>query len=167
MLGQLKGTRRMSISGDRENTIMAMVTARSWRDPEYRQRLLDQPKTVLTEEGFEFPADAVVKILRETETTKYINLARDTADAKEALDVFQRAIPIPEGYEVRVVQSTERTRYFVLAVLPSGINPTVMTEAELTRLAEPASNNTYAFEYVVVATTAVVAAEVSAVAILS
>lgn len=44
------------------------IMSRSWDDPEYRARLLSDPKSVLAEAGVELPADATV-IATELEPT--------------------------------------------------------------------------------------------------
>lgn len=157
----------MSFTGDRDSTLVAMVTARAWRDPAFRDRLVTTPKALLAEEGLEFPEDLEVVVLEDTPSVKYINLARDTTDAKQALDILQRVIPVRAGHEVRIVQSTESTRYLVLPVVPAGISPELMTETDLTRAAVKADAVTVtAFEVQTASTTTTAVAEAEVVAVV-
>lgn len=166
----------MAFAGDRDATIVAMVTARAWRDPGFRDRLLSDPKPLLAAEGLEIPEDVDVRILEDTPSVKYLNLTRETTDAKQALDVLQRFVPIRENFEVRLVQSTEKTRYLVLPCVPAGLEPELMTETDLTRAAVKADGVT-ATGYIAVslaavqtqaaATTVYAAAEAIAVIVLT
>ena len=57
------------------NQIKAQVTARAWKDKEFKSRLLGNPKAVLEKEyGIKLPADVNFKILEETSTTAYLTL---------------------------------------------------------------------------------------------
>jgi hypothetical protein len=127
----------MELSGDRDRTILAMAVARAWRDSDYRERLLKDPKAVLGEEGIEIPADVDVKVVEDTATVKYVNVSRhgQEADAAMIASLVQRLLPIPEDHEVRLVQSTDKTRYLVMPALPAGTDPTQVSEPQLTRLA--------------------------------
>jgi hypothetical protein len=79
-----------TLIGDRERTIVAMATARSWRDPKYKMRLMAQPKSVLAEEGLDFPEGTVVEVIdgadpaehrNSNESVRYIRLGDAPASA--------------------------------------------------------------------------------------
>jgi hypothetical protein len=152
------------LTGSRDNAIVALITARTWRDADYKARFLQNPKEVLAEEGIELPGDVEVRVLEDTGTVKHLTLSRDTAEAIDALDVLGQAIPVPEGCEVRLVQSTERTRYIALKVPPTDIDPWLTSEQELVRAA---NHVVWAVEAVVAGTTAAVVAEVTAAAVVT
>ncbi len=124
----------MYSEGDRARTIVSLAAARSWRDPEYRARLVAEPKAVLADEGLELEDYVEVRVLEDTETLKYLPLTRGTADAAEALDAIRPFIPLAEGCELRIVQSTERLRYLVLPTMSGNVTPAV-SERELARAA--------------------------------
>jgi nitrile hydratase alpha subunit len=119
--------------GDRDRTIVAMVTARAWRDPAFRQRLVSDPKSVLAEEGLEVPAGTDVQVFEDTATVKYVNLTRDAQDAppQQLSALFERLLPIPAGHEVRVVQSTDQVWCLVLPYPPAGADPASLSDAQV------------------------------------
>ena len=45
----------------------AKIVAKAWSDDEYRQRLIEDPVSVLTEEGFEVPEGLEIKVVEATE----------------------------------------------------------------------------------------------------
>jgi len=125
------------LDGDKGRTVVAMATARAWKDANYKQRLLDDPKAVLAAEGLELDADINVVVLEDTDTVKYVNLSRGEIGEREEVSLvmlIQNFLPIPEGHEVRFVQSTDKTRYLVLRQLPASIEPANLTESELMTL---------------------------------
>jgi len=107
----------MEIEGNKERTVLAMAFARMWQDPHYKQEFLSDPKTVLSREGVNFSADTSVRVVEETRNITYMDLE------KEELDILRRLTPIPEGHEVRIVQSTANLRYLVLPATPGWIAP--------------------------------------------
>jgi len=125
------------LDGDKGRTVVAMATARAWKDVNYKQRLLDDPKAVLAAEGLELEADINVVVLEDTDKVKYVNLSRGEIGEREEVSLvmlIQNFLPIPEGHEVRFVQSTDKTRYLVLRQLPASIQPANLTEPELMNL---------------------------------
>lgn len=150
------------LEGERNNTILAMVIARAWRDSGYRTRLIQDPKTVLASEGIEFPADVEVEILENTESARYVNLARDTTEATSVVSALEGSFPLPEGCEIRLVQSTERKRYLVIPTVPDGLEPAMASDAELSRAAGRQLRNgvfVFTIEAVTVGTTVNIFAE--------
>jgi Nitrile hydratase, alpha chain len=157
-------TTDLGLAGDRDHTLMAMVTARAWRDPEYRERLIQDPKAVLTDEGFEFPPDMEIRVLEDTPTVKHISLTPDIFDVKQAASLLPSTVAIPEDGEVRFVRSTGDIRYVVLQTPPPGVDPMVTPEIELSRHNAPV---VWAAEAVVVGTTVSIVAEAVGAVVLS
>jgi hypothetical protein len=162
------------LEGERDKTILAMVIARAWRDADYRGHLLADPKAVLVSEGLAFSADVKIEILENTPTITYVNIARDTSEATSLIPILERLVPVQPGHEVRLVQSTEEKRYFVIPVIPEGLEITLTSEADLSEAAARVIRNfTYVFVDIVqvqsaaAATTVVAAAEVVAVIVVS
>ena len=107
--------------GDRDRVIAAEVVAKAWRDEEYRGRLIAEPVAVLAEAGISVPAGTTVTVHQNSPEIQYVALP--LADRwEEAQDSFfaalQRILPLPEGVEIRLVQSTENHRQIVLPVPP-------------------------------------------------
>jgi hypothetical protein len=158
------------LAGERDKIILAMVIAHAWRDASYRARLLAEPKDVLASEGLEFPEGVEVEVVENTSSVTYINIARDTTESSSVVSMLDRLVPIPDGHEIRLVQSTEQKRYFVLPAIPDGLELALATEADLSEAATRVIRNyvyVYAVEAAVAATTVGVAAEVVAVIVLT
>ena len=47
----------------------AKVIARAWKDPQFKQKLLKNPKTALKEMGFEIPANIEVRVLEDKQNS--------------------------------------------------------------------------------------------------
>lgn len=123
----------MEFEGDKDRTIYAMMVARMWRDPNFKQSFISDPRAALTQEGIDLPGDVTVKVLEDTPSVKYVNLPRDIGgQAREGAGaLMEKLLPIPEGRELRFVQSTEKTRYVVVPTPPPGVEPTQSSESEL------------------------------------
>ena len=124
----------MELNGDRDRTIYAMMVARIWKDPDYRQKFLADPKTVLTKEGINIGNGAKLQVVEDTPTVKYVILSGD-ADPQQQLATL---LPLPEGRELRLVQSTEQTRYVVIPAAPAGVVALGATHSELLSMAADA-----------------------------
>lgn len=110
----------MPLEGDRSRTILAMAVSRVWKDPEYKQRFINDPKRVLSDEGVNFADNVTVRVVEETPTIKYVDLAR-AADGPEA--ALRQFLPIRDGEELRVVQGSDNLNYVVLPAAPAWIAP--------------------------------------------
>jgi hypothetical protein len=119
------------LEGERDKTLLAMVVARAWRDGDYRSRLIAEPKAILAAEGLELPADVEIEVLENKPGVTYINLARNTTEATSATSILERLVPVPRDHEIRLVQSTEEKRYFVIPVVPDGMDLDFTTEGDL------------------------------------
>lgn len=148
----------MTLEGDRARTIFAMAIARATKDDAYRKRLIMNPREVLKEEGLDFPADVNVRVLENTSSVKYVGLSRDfavdAADVTAVGDALRKVFPIPEGHEVRLVQSTDKTRYLVIPYYEIA-DPGKLSDAELMAMA----GGSWSVEATYKATTEAVAAE--------
>lgn len=60
-------------SAPERQEIMARLVVKSWTDPSFKKRLLDDPASVLEDEGLSLPPKKKVKIvfLEDTEDTKH------------------------------------------------------------------------------------------------
>lgn len=154
-----------SMSGDKWHTLWSMIVAQAWRSDDFRKRLLGDPKAALKEIGVFLPVDVTVKVLENTETVSYIPLTRDLDIRGEARErfvhFFDNLIPIPEGKEIRLVQSTESTRCLVVPLKPPSMKPGELTEAELLSIAAGGETT----EATVAETTEAVAAETTEAAV--
>jgi len=110
------------MEGNKERTTLAMAVARMWKDPEYKRQLISDPKSVLRSEGVNFGEHTVVKVVEETSTIKYVDLGTAEQSAQETV---ARLLPLANGEELRIVQSTESLRYLVLPAAPGWISPSM------------------------------------------
>ena len=63
------------------------VVAHAWSDDGFKQRLMDDPATVLQEQGLTVPAGKQVRVVEDTEETVHVVLpARPTELSDEQLD---------------------------------------------------------------------------------
>ena len=76
----------MSVSSDgakpaREQTPWGRVIIKAWSDPEFKARLIADPRGVLEAEGVKVPAAATIKVLENTETLTHLILPPTPAAA--------------------------------------------------------------------------------------
>jgi hypothetical protein len=69
------GTPQTEPEGD-FNSLWAQLVARAWNDDELKQRLLDDPKSVMEEYGLPVPPGVNVKVVQNTDDTIYLPLAQ-------------------------------------------------------------------------------------------
>lgn len=132
------------LEGVKGRVILSMLVAQSWRDVDYKQRLIDAPKAILAEEGIQLPEHIKLHVVEETEIVKYISLSRAALDPNN-VEAFSSLIArlsplLAEEFEVRLVQNTETNRYIVLPLMPIGLDPTGIADAELLKLAVAGSS---------------------------
>ena len=128
----------MALEGDRSRTIFAMMVARMWKNPEFQKEFLDNPKAVIEKEGITIPPGAHIRVLQDSPGVKYVNLTPDIhlqQDTGRLLALVSKLLPIPEGTEVRLVQSTDETKYIVLPIPPSGLDVQSAPQAKLAAMA--------------------------------
>jgi nitrile hydratase alpha subunit len=133
----------------------ARLVARAWVDPEFKRRLLADPKAACAELGIDASGHNELMVLENTEQVRHLvvctlcscyprQLLGRPPDWYKSLNYRKRAViepravmrefgqDVPEGVEVRVVDSSADLRYLVLPVRPAGTEG--MNEDELARL---------------------------------
>ena len=134
----------------------AKVVARAWVDPEYKARLLADPRSALAELGYGMPENgAQLSVVENTETVHHLvvctlcscyprMLLGRPPDWYKSLAYRSRAVVDPRGVmrefglnlapdvAVQVLDSTADLRYLVLPVRPTGTDG--MTENQLAAL---------------------------------
>lgn len=149
------------LAEERARTLRAMVVARAWRDPRYRTRLVADPKPLLNAEGLEFPGDVEVQVLENTPTVTYVDLAGAGTGPDAVAALLGALLPLGEGHEIRVVQSTTSLHYLVLPVIPDGLQATVRQDGEPASIAAREVRDTLATVLVVATTYTYTSVDVS------
>ncbi len=107
--------------GDRDRVIAAEVIAKAWKDETYRDRLVAEPNAVLTEAGINLPAGTTVTVLANSAHIHHVAIpvAGRWDEMEEAFFAsLRKLLPLPEGVELRILQSTEKHRQMVIPVSP-------------------------------------------------
>jgi hypothetical protein len=153
----------MATEGDRSRAILAMVAARASREPTFRKKLMSSPAATLKAEGMTPQKGVKWKVLLDTKAVKYVALGRDfrvdPEHAPRLLAVAQRLVPLPEGAELRLVQSTDTTRYLVVPMLPKDLKPGELSDEELMAVTGGWGHHGHGVQSVRYATSEAVAAE--------
>lgn len=133
----------------------ARVIARAWVDPAFKERLLTDAVSAISELGFDFVEDTGLVVLENTPDVHHMivctlcscypkPLLGQPPDWYKSLPYRSRAVIEPrsvmrefgfdpgEDVEVRVMDSTAELRYMVLPLRPEGTDG--MSEDELARL---------------------------------
>lgn len=154
----------MTTDGDRTRTILALVVARATKDGAFRKKLIMNPAEVLKQEGLDMPG-VTFKVLENTSSVQYLALGRNFAISEANIaglvETLKNVLPIPEAHEVRLVQSTEATRYMVLPYVAGDAFTDKLTDAELVAMA----GGSWSCEATKSATTEAVAAETTEVTV--
>ena len=133
-------------------SIGARVVARAWVDPDFKQRLLKDGKTALSEMGIALKRIQNIQVVENTDSVHYLAVctlcscypipllgpppdwyksevyrARAVREPRSVLEEF--GLELGEGVEVRVVDATAEIRYLVLPRRPKGTED--MNEEEL------------------------------------
>jgi len=117
---------------DKNRAILAEVVARSWREPQYRSKLRQNPKAVLTAAGATIPAGMDVVLLENSPTV--INailppmgdMGRYEARIQKAVQMLK---DLPEDVEVHLHRDSASRAYIVLPEVP--VNAGDLTDAQL------------------------------------
>lgn len=133
----------------------AKVVAKAWTDPVFKQRLLDDPDTVLQELGYYGLQGEHMKVVENTDTVHnlvtctlcscypwpllglppswYKEPAYRARSVREPRVVLQEfGVDVPDSVEIRVWDSSSEVRFMVLPQRPEGTEG--MTEEELAGL---------------------------------
>jgi len=108
-----------------EQSAVAEVVSRAWHDTAYRERLIADPKATLADAGLNV-ADAVsVTVVEDTDELRHLAVPADAGEDQVAdlIGRIARMLPLPEGNELRVLQSTASEMYLVLPADPDAGNP--------------------------------------------
>ena len=140
---------------DRTPADGAKVVARSWTDEAYKARLLADARGAVAELGYRLSHDADLAVVENTPDVHHLvvctlcscyptSLLGPPPDWYKSFAYRQRAVveprvvmrefglELPDGVQVRVVDSTADVRYLVLPRRPTGTE--AMSEAELAAL---------------------------------
>lgn len=158
--------------GSKYTAIISQIIAKSWKDPDYKANLIAQPESVIAQEGITVPAGTKFVVLEATPTVRYLPISRFIDHTKDDVltQIIGKILPIPEGVEIRLVQSTEALRYVVLPMPPDSVNVAATSVTDLSKLAVAGSSSVNVTQTVNVQTgvnvsTVVTAGEVEAVAV--
>ncbi|GIM46346.1 nitrile hydratase subunit alpha [Collibacillus ludicampi] len=133
----------------------AKVVAKAWTDPVFKQRLLEDPVTVLKELGYYGLQGEIIRVVENTDTVHNVVVctlcscypwpllglppswykepayrARVVKEPRKVLQEF--GLELPESVEIRVWDSSSEVRFMVLPQRPEGTEG--MTEEELAQL---------------------------------
>lgn len=153
----------MAAEGDRTRAILAMAVARASREAGFRKKLIASPATTLKGEGLTLEKGVKWKVLVDTKTVKYVALSRDfRIDPQHAAPltaILRKVVPIPDGSEMRLVQSTDSVRYLVVPMLPKDVKPGELSDDELMQVTGGWGSHGSGVQSVKYATTEAVAVE--------
>jgi len=133
----------------------AKVVAKAWSDPDYKARLLSDPKAAIEELGYDLGPAPNLVVLENTGSLHHVVVCtlcscyprvllgpppdwykskeyrgRVVVNPRGVLEEFGTAVP--DGTEIKVVDSTADMRYLVLPARPAGTDG--MSEAALAAL---------------------------------
>ena len=147
------------MTGDRDRVIMAEMIARCWQDPAFAEEFSADPVAKLKEAGMDIPANKKVKVFRSTPDVIYMGLSHnmDANDYyKVASSQMEPLLPLAEGREIRLVQSTPNYMPIIVPPAPATFQAGELSDAEL---ASVAGGGGYLVEAANVATSANAVAE--------
>lgn len=76
---------------DLEKTkVLARVIAKAWADAQYKQRLLNDPAAVLTEEGVNVPDNVTIRVVEDSESTRTFVIPPPPTDPSAIQEVEER-----------------------------------------------------------------------------
>lgn len=128
----------MNLKSDKGRTALALLISKVWEDKELESEFKRDPVGVLKKEGIDIPKGTAVKVLQNTDTVKYVPLSQTFDPIKEQdkiASLFALLTPIPEGKEVRLVQSTKETYYILIPVHPPVELRTALKSSQLINMA--------------------------------
>ncbi len=122
---------------------LSMVIARAWSDEQYLHRLVEAPRDVLAEEGYEVSPDVEVRVLVDEPRISHFVVTRQTTDATAVAEALATRFPIPDTEEIRLVQSSDQLRYLVVPRRPESLGARIEAELDLVNKKPDDSANVY------------------------
>ncbi len=109
-------------SAEQDQIVAAEVIVAAWGDDAYRASLLADPTGVLRAAGAALPEGVSVVVLEETPGVSHIAIPAEVAaaDAERIAADIARLLPLADGREVHLHQSTPMQRFLVLPLAPQG-----------------------------------------------
>lgn len=151
--------------GDRDRVIMAEMVARCWQDGNFADEFAKDPVTKLREAGMDIPPSMKVAVFRSTDSIIYMGLSHSMSPEDYlnfAKTQFDALLPLSDGREIRIVQSTPTYLPIIIPPTPKTFQSGELSDAEL---ASVAGGGGYLTEGVNVATTANAVAEANGAAV--
>ncbi|MFI0432792.1 MAG: NHLP leader peptide family RiPP precursor [Candidatus Nanopelagicales bacterium] len=110
-------------SATQEQIAAAEVIVSAWRDEAYRSALLADPAGVLRSAGADVPDGVEVVVLEETQGISHVAIPADVtaADADRIAGDIAGLLPLADGHELHVHQSTAARCFLVLPIGPAGL----------------------------------------------
>ncbi len=125
--------------GDRFLSIYYNLVSKAWKDPSLKEKLLADPAGMLASNGVDVPPGVAVKIVEDTDNVKYLNLAREIDVDTNAYGLgllVKKILPIKEGQEIRLIQSSAKTRYLIFPNLPDNVSTKPNAESRISFTAD-------------------------------
>lgn len=120
-------------------TVYGAAIAKSWKDPNYKQRLLADPHQVLKDEGLDIPANVRVEVLEDTDQIKHVALPVDMhvahPDKDRLYNFLEKQFPLNEGQEIRLVQNGDNLRYLTIPLMAAMVGAMEVSDADLDKVA--------------------------------
>ena len=151
--------------GDRDRVIMAEMVARCWQDANFADEFAKDPVTKLREAGMDIPPSMKVAVFRSTDTIIYMGLSHSMSPEDYlnfAKTQFDPLLPLSDGIEIRIVQSTPTYLPIIIPPTPKTFQSGELSDAEL---ASVAGGGGYLVEAVNVVSTANAVAEANGAAV--
>jgi hypothetical protein len=97
------------MASERNQLIWGEIVARAWRDPDYKQRLIDNPKEVLIEAGSSVPDELEVRVVENTSDVRYLVLPESPEKSGERLTEKALTVVSGGGVELSITNTTAAT----------------------------------------------------------
>lgn len=130
----------MNLNSDLFRAKFSLLIVKMWKDEKLEKEFIINPLVVLKAEGFEIPEGIEVKVYSNTKDVKYLPLTKEIDLSKEEeqkrlIALFSRHIPIPQGKEVRFVQSSDDEIALIIPPKPPKESIETLSQVQLTNLA--------------------------------
>jgi Nitrile hydratase, alpha chain len=72
------------------NAVFSKVVAQAWSDPDYKSRLMSDPKAVLAEAGVTLDEDADIEVIEDTAAVRHIVIPAPPAEGELSEDALEQ-----------------------------------------------------------------------------